>query len=318
MQFERGIAICCTASMFVLVAGTAIAASYPDKPIRIFASEAGATTDFIARLIAQGISGPLGQPVIVENRPSDMATEMAARAAPDGYTMHLTGGGSWILPLLQKTPYDPVKDFTPITLVAVAPLVLVVSPVLQIKSVRELIDLAKAKPGVLNWGSPPIGGVGHLAGELFKVMAGVNFVRVPYKGSTAATAAVVAGEVQLQFSTTESAAPHLQTGRLTALGVTGTKRYPPLPDLPPIAATVPGYEAVSPTGLWAPAGMPGAAINRIYEEVLRVVSRPDIKEKLLSSGNEAVGSSPAEFSAFIKADMARWSRVIKEENLRLQ
>jgi tripartite-type tricarboxylate transporter receptor subunit TctC len=305
--------------IMILSAGLVSGQEYPNKPIRIVTDAAGGNTDLQARLIAQGISGPLGQPVIVDNRPSGVIPiEVVSKALPDGYILLVNSGTLWIEPLLRKTPYDPVRDFSPITLAAMSPLILVVHPSLPVKSVKDLIALAKAKPGELNYSSGPTGGPNHLAAELFKSMAGVNIVHVSYQGGGPAVTALMGGEVQLLFSLAATATPHVRSGKLRALAVSSAQPSALAPDLPTVAMTLPGYEAGSMTGMFAPAKTPQAIINRLNQEIVRFLKTPETKEKFLSAGIEPVGSSPAESGAKMKSEMAALGKVIKDAGIKAE
>ena len=239
-------------------------------------TEVGGSSDLVARLIAQGISGPLGQQVIVDNRGGSLNIlgQLLATAIPDGHTVLLGTGSLWVLPLIQKAPYDPVRDYAPVTVVARAPNVLVVHPTLPVKSVKELINLAQAKPGQLNYASGIAGSSLHLAGELFKAMAGVNIVQIWYKGQGPALIDTIAGQVQMMFPTAISVPAHIQSGRLRGLGVTSTQPSALLPELPAIAATVPGYESGTVLTIFAPAKTPRAIIERLNREVVGFLRRP--------------------------------------------
>jgi tripartite-type tricarboxylate transporter receptor subunit TctC len=256
--------------------------------------------------------------VIVENRPSGpIPGEILSKASPDGYTLMFNGMSHWLLPFFQeKLPWDPVKDFTPISLTTTSPNILVVHPSVPVKSVKELIALAKSKPGALNYSSSGSGSATHLAAALFTSMAGVNMVRVPYKGSGPALNAVNAGEVQVMFPTPGGVGPLISSGRVRALGVTSAQPSALFPDLPTVAATVPGYEASSSNGIFAPAKTPVAIINRLHEEIVSVLNKAEVKQRLLSLGVEAVGSSPKQFAATLKADMSRLGKVIKDAGIR--
>lgn len=290
--------------------------AYPYKSIRIVASGPASNTDFAARLIAQEITPGLGQQVIVENRPSGVIPgQVVAQAQPDGYTLLVTSSSLWIGPLLQKTPYDPIKDFAPISLVMNYPSILVVHPSVPVKSIKELIDLAKAKPGVLNYGSPTLGSPTHLASEMFKALAGVNITRVNYKGSAPALNALMSGEVQVMFVASASVASQISSGRLRALGVTSAQPSPLVPGVPPIAATVPNYEMGGVTGMFAPAKTPAAVISRLNQEVVRILNKADVKERAFNVGTETVGTSPAELAATIKSDMATLGKLIKDAGI---
>ena len=304
----------------VLMVGSSAISSqdYPNKPVRIVTSEIGADSDFGARLIAQGISGALGQQVIVDNRPSSLSAEIASKAQPDGYTMFVAGGALWIAPLLQKTPYDPVRDFTPITLMTRSLNVLVVSSSFPVKSVKELIALAKAKPGELNYGAGGIGGPPHLAGELFKSLAGVNILRVPYKGGGPALNGLLGGEVQLMFATASAAMQHVKSGKLRALGITSAQPSELVPGVSPIAVSLPGYDASSVTVIVAPAQTPAVIVNRLNREIVRFLKTPEAKEPFFNSGVEAVGNSPDELAALMRSDIAKWGKVIKDAGIKIE
>jgi tripartite-type tricarboxylate transporter receptor subunit TctC len=240
-----------------------------------------------------------------------------SKAPPDGYTLLIDAASFWIGPLLQETPYDPVKDFAPVTLTDSAPNVLVVNPSLPVKSVKELIALAKARPGELNYGSSSTGSTPHLAAELFNMMAGVKIVRVPFKGSGPAVISLLGGQVQLMFATAGSVAPHVKSGRLRALAVASLQPSALAPGLPTIAASgVPGYEAVAFEGMFAPAKTPVAIIDRLNQEIVRVLNRAEVKERFFNAGVETVGSTPEEFAAAIKSNVAKWGKLIKDAGIR--
>lgn len=297
--------------------GMAAAQSYPVRPVRIVTVAPGGTPDLIARLISQGITDSLGQPVIVDNRVGIVGIELVSKAPPDGYTLAVNGQNLWILPfLLSNMSYDPVRDFAPVSLVSRAPNVLVVHPSLPVKSVDELIALAKSRPGELNYGTGGPGSSNHLSGELFKAMSGVNLVLINYKGTGASITGLLSGEVQMMFAGLGPAAPHIKSGKLRALAVTTARPSALTPGLPPVATYLPGYESVVLTGMFAPARTPVAIINRLNQEIVRVLARPDTRERLSNLGIEAVGSSPAEFAALIKSEMSTMGKLIKEAGLR--
>lgn len=296
----------------------AFAQDYPTRPVRIVASEAGGGGDFIARLVAQGLSGALGQQVVVENRGGGViAGDVVAKSPADGYTLLLYGNTLWLLPLMRKqVPYDPQRDFVPITLAGRAVNVLVVHPSLPVKSVRDLIALAHARPGQLNFSTAAPGTINHLAGELFNSMAKVNIVRVSYRGSPSAVTAVMSGEVQLMFASAAPVRPHIQAGRVRALGVTTATRSATYPDLPTIAESgVPGFEAVSTHGIFVPAKTPDAIIARLHQEIVRVLQRPESRDRFAGIGAEPVGSTPEQLTAEIKAEIARMGKVIREAGI---
>jgi len=298
-------------------AGAAHAQGYPQRPVRIVTVAPGGTPDLVSRVISQGITGNLGQPVVVDNRVGVMGIELVSRAAPDGYTVAVNGQNLWILPLMQDKPsYDPVRDFAPVSLVTRAPNVLVVHPSVAARSVEELIALAKARPGQLNCGTGGPGSSNHLSFELFKSMTGVNIVLVNYKGTGPSITGLLSGEVQLMFAGLGPAAPHVKSGKLRALAVTTAQPSPLTPGLPPLATVLPGYDSAVLTGMFVPAGTPAAIVARLNREVVQLLARPEVKERLAQVGIEGVGSTPAELGAIVKADMARMSKVIKEAGIR--
>jgi tripartite-type tricarboxylate transporter receptor subunit TctC len=251
---------------------------------------------------------------VIDNRPSGLLpAEIVMRARPDGYTMLLSGVSLWIEPMMKKVPYDLWRDFVPITLAVGAPNILVVHPSLPVKSVQDLIALAKAKPGELNYGAAQLGTSVHMAAELFKYMAGVDIVRVSYKSAGAAVNALLAGEVQLMFATVASVLPHIKSGKARALAITTAQPSALAPGVPTVAsAGLPGFEmGGAGNGLFAPANTPPALVKRLNSDIVRVLAKPDVKQKLFSQGIEAVGSSPEEFAAAIKADSARAAKIIK-------
>lgn len=298
----------------------ACAQSYPSKTIRIITNEPGAGLDFSARLIAQGLSEAFKQPVIVDNRGGAggiIAGELVARSAPDGYTLLFYSNGLWTVPLLQKAPFDPQKDFAPVTLALTSPSILVAHPSLPVKSVKELLALARARPGELNYASGGNGAPTHLAAELFKLMAHVDLVHVPYKGSGPALNALLGGEAHLMFTVANGGLPHVKSGRLRALAVTSAQPSALLPGLPTVAASgVPGYEAVTMQALFAPARTPEAVIQILNRETLRVIQAPDIREKFFNGASEVVGSAPDQLRAAVAADMGKLEKVIKAANIR--
>jgi len=304
--------------MMVLGTGAVYGQEFPNKPIRIVAPGPGGQSDFAARLIAQELTESLPQQVIVDSRPAGVVPgEVVFRSPPDGYTLLVSGNNLWITPLFQKTPYDPLRDFSPISLTNRQPNILVVHPSLPVKSVRELIALARARPGELNYTSAATGSSSHIAAELFKYMTGVNIVRIPYKTSATEMADLVGGHVQLTFGTTASVLPHVKSGKLRALAVTSAQTSVLFPDLPTVAASgVPGYEAGSMAGLFAPAKTPEAIINRLNQDVVRVLNKADVKERFFRAGVETVGSSVEELSTVMKSEVARLSKVIKDADIR--
>jgi tripartite-type tricarboxylate transporter receptor subunit TctC len=298
--------------------------TYPNKPVRLVVPfPAGGTTDILARAAAQKLSEAWGQQVIVDNRPGaggNIGADIVAKAAPDGYTLLMgTVGTHAINPsLYAKMPYDHVKDFAPVILVAGVPNVLVVNPDLPIKTVAELIAYAKANPGKLNFASSGSGTSIHLSGELFKVMAGVQMTHVPYKGSAPALTDLMGGQVQLMFDNLPSSLPQIKGGKLRAVAVTSTTRAAALPDVPTVAESgLPGFEASSWFGILAPAGTSKEIIAKINADVQKWLASPEAKEKLLGQGANAAGGSPEDFAKHIQAETAKWAKVVKESGAKV-
>lgn len=302
-----------------------LAQPYPGKPIRfIVAQAAGSTSDILARIIGQKLNEALGQPVVVDIRPGAggaIGTEMAAKAAPDGYTLLMGNFSTHAVnpSLYSKLPYDPVGDFAPVTLLAAYSHVLVAHPSLPARSVRELVRLAKSVPGQLNYGSAGNGSAQHLAGELFKIMAGVQIVHVPYKGGSPAMTAVMGGEVALMFPTTPLALPHIKAGKVRALAVTSAKRAQAAPDLPTIAeAGLPDYEMSGWLGVLAPAGTPRVVVTRLNTALIAILSLADTKTSLANYGLEVAFGRPEQFGERIKSEIAKWSKLAKEAGIRAE
>ena len=313
--FPGLLAIC----MLLICAGIARGQEYPSRPIRMLAPEAGGGADFLARLVAQGLSNGLRQQVIVENRAGSVviAVDALMNAPADGYTILFYSNSLWVQPYLQEVRYDPLRDLAPITLAVSNPNVLAVHPSLPVRSVAELISLAKRKPGELNFAAGGFGSGNHLAAELFKYMAGVNMVYVPYKGAGPALSAALAGEVSIVVATTTTVAPFIKTGKLRALGVTSAQPSDLAPGLPTVAAAVPGYASTLTFGVFAPARTPVAVIERLNREIVRYVKSAETKEQFFKAGAEPVGNSPEELAAYMKADMALMSKVIKEAGIKV-
>jgi tripartite-type tricarboxylate transporter receptor subunit TctC len=299
-----------------LVVAPAAAQNFPSKLIRIVTASPGSTNDWGARLIAQEMTKGLGQQVIVENR-GGLAVEYTTKQPADGYTLMFYGNTVWLLPFLRdNVGYDPLRDLAPVTLAIISPIIVVVHPSVPVRSVKDLIALAKAKPGQLNYAAGTIGASPHLATELFKAMTGTDMVRIPYKGTGPSVVALVAGEAHLMFSGLGSVAMHMKTGRLRAVAVATSKRSSLVPDLPTVAATVPGYEALSIIGMFAPAKTPPAIINLLQQEIARGINKPEVKELFVNAGVEVVASTADEFTAVIKSEMARLGKVIKDAGIR--
>jgi tripartite-type tricarboxylate transporter receptor subunit TctC len=295
----------------------ALAQTYPVRTIRLIAhSSPGGTSDILGRLMAHKLTEQLGQQVVVENRAGAsgiIGVDVAAKSAPDGYTMLITQTSIAINPsVFAKLPYNAQRDFAPITQLVAAPNVLVVHPSVPATSVKGFIALAKARPGSLINGSPGQGTSPHLSAELFRIMAGIKLEHVQYKGAGQAILGLLTGEVPVMFTTPPTAMPYVKAGRLRPLGVTTTTRIDALPDVPTIAeAGVPGYESVQWFGMLVPAGTPRPIIDRLYQELVRALRAPDMKERLNSLGLDAVGSTPEEFAAYIKSETEKWAKVIK-------
>ena len=302
----------------VAVATSVSAQSYPTRPIRLVVPfPAGGTTDILAREAGERLSATLGQPVVVDNRPGaggNIGADLVAKSASDGYTLLMATVGTHAInpSLYSKMPYDHIKDFAPVVLVAGVPNVLEVTSSLPVNSVADLIKLAKEKPGQLNFASSGNGTSIHLSGELFKSMAGVDMTHVPYKGSAPALVDLVGGQVQLMFDNLPSSLPQIKAGKLRAIAVTSAQRAPALPNVPTIAESgLPGYEASSWFGIVAPAGTPPAVINRINAEINQWLRAPETAEKLLAQGAIAAGGSPEQFAAHIRAETDKWAKVVK-------
>ena len=301
----------------------AYAQIYPGKPIRlVLPYPPGGGTDVIARPLAQKLTESLGQQVIVDNRGGaggNIGMEFVARSPADGYTLlfALTAQYAVNPSLYPKLPYDPVRDYAPISLLANAPYLLVVHPSVPAKSVAELIALMKARPGQLAYSSSGNGSGAHLAGEMLRSLAHVEITHVPYKGAGPAMPDLIAGQVQLSFVTYTAAGPHIKTGRLHVLGVTTAKRSPTLPDLPAIAETVPGYDSAVWYGFAAPAGTPPDIIARLNSEVLRVLASSDFRSRITLEAVATIGSTPEEFGNFIKSEIVRWAKVVKDSGAKV-
>jgi tripartite-type tricarboxylate transporter receptor subunit TctC len=305
-----------------LHAAPAAAQNFPAKPVRVIVPFApGGATDVVFRLLAPKLSENLGQQAIVDNRPgggSTIGMDIVARSAPDGYTLGVANLSFAVNPsLLPKLPYDTERDFAPVSLVTIVPLAISVHPSVPSRSVKELIALAKAKPGSLNYASSGNGSATHMATELFKVLTGTDIVHVPYSGGGPAVLSVVGGQVSIYTGSIPSQLQHIKSGRLVALAVTSAKPDPALPGIPSVAdAGVPGYEAVEWQGIVAPSGTPGAVIQRLNRALVESVKAPEFNERLAGVGAHAVGSTPEEFAEYIKKELATWSRVIKATGIR--
>jgi len=315
------------ALFLVTLAGTlpVCAQEYPHKPLRLIVPFApGGGNDTVARAIAQSAGASLGQPVVVDNRPGAggmLGAQLAAKSPPDGYTLFLGGVGSHAVnpSLHARLPYDPVKDFAPITLIASAPSVLVVHPSLPARTLAEFTALAKTGPGRINYASNGNGSSAQLAAVLYESMAGVQMVHVPYKGLAPALVDLLAGEVQAMFSSVVAIVPNIKAGRLRALAVTGKRRAALLPEVPTLDESgVPGYEAGSWYGILAPAGTPQAIVVKLHEAIARALAQPEVRERLVSEGAEVIGSTPEAFAAHITAELARMGKLIRDAGIRME
>jgi len=301
----------------------ASAQTYPTRPLRLIVAFApGGSVDVVARLVGQKLGESLGQQVVIDNRPGaggNVSAEIAARAAPDGYTLYICSASLVANPsLYRKVAYDPIKDFAPVTLLASAQSVLVAHPGFTAKSVKDLIALAKKMPGKINYASPGSGSSGHLTMELFKSLAGVDLVHVPYKVMSQLQGDVIAGQVPLAFSTIPGALPHIQAGRMLPLAVSGARRSPVLPNVSTVGeAGVPGYEAATWYPILVPAGTPRAIVEKLNAELVAIVRAPDMKERFVSMGVDVIGSTPEELGAHIKSELRKWEKVVQLSGARV-
>ena len=297
--------------------------AYPDKPLRLVVPYApGGTSDIVARLIAAPLWNLIGQPVIADNRPgagSNIGTEIVAKAAPDGYTLLMATPALASNPALySKVNWDPIASFAPVTLVGEVPVVLVVNPGFAPKTVREVIALAKAQPGKINFGSSGNGGIGHLVGEHFKSMAGIDMTHVPYKGNGPALIDLMAGVLNLTFSDLAGASPFMKAGKLRPLAIASAKRSPRVPDLPTMSeAGVPGFQASSWFAVFVPANTPRPIVSKLNADIVRVVQAPELRDRLTGLGFEVVGGKPEELSAFLKAEITKWTKVIRDSGAKV-
>ena len=312
-----GIAAAC-----IVLPSDALAQAWPAKPVRfILGFPPGGGSDILGRIVAAKMQEQMGQTVVIENRPGasgNIAAEQVAKSAPDGYTIYLAQIAAVAISpsLFPKLGYDPLRDFAPISLIATGPNVLVVHPSLPVKNVKDLIALARQQPGQMNYASVGPGSIQHLAGESFNLLAGVKTVHVPYKGSSPAGLDLMAGQVAFMFDSTPPITAFIKSGRMRALAVTSLQPTALAPGLPLWSDSLPGYEAVSLNGMLAPARTPENIIRQINAEVAKVMTRADIKEKLVAAGTDAMSTSPEEFSAIIQADMAKWGKFIREAGIR--
>jgi tripartite-type tricarboxylate transporter receptor subunit TctC len=304
-------------ALSLVAADAALAQQYPTKPIRMVTAAIGGGADFSARLVALGLTANFNRQVIVDNR-GFTAIEIASAAPPDGYTLLGYGSPLWLAPLTEENVrWDALKDFAPITLATNTPNLLVVHSSVPVKTVTELVALAKSRPGELNYASGSPGATSHLGAELFKSMAGVNIVHVPYKGNGPALNAVISGQVQLIFANVAGVTPHIKTGRLKGLAVTSLQPTDLAPGVPTVSASgLPGYELVTSIAMFAPARTPASIIRLLNREMNQVLQRPDVRERALAVGVEAIGTTPEQLTAAMKSEIARFSKVAREAGIR--
>ncbi|MGZ5118271.1 MAG: tripartite tricarboxylate transporter substrate binding protein [Burkholderiales bacterium] len=292
------------------------AQSFPTKPVRLVVPLApGGGGDIVARIIGQKISEPLGQPVIVDNRPGGstiIGTELVARSAPDGYTLVMATSSHGINPSLYKLPFDPIKDFTPVCFFATSPMMLTVHPNVPAKTVKDLIAVAKANPGKLNYASSGTASIVHLAGELFNVSAGVQTVHIPYKGTGPALNDLLSGQIDMMFASPVPTIPHVKAGKLRAIAMASTQRSPAMPELPTVAeGGIPGFEAATYFIVLGPANMPAAVVSKLNGEMIKAAQLSDVKDRLSTQGATVVGGTPQQALAHIETEIARWAKVVK-------
>lgn len=299
-----------------LAAGAACAQDYPTKVVRVLTSAPGSNNDFVIRSLTPIVSQALGQQFIVENR-GGLSSEMVAKAPPDGYTLLSYGTAVWLAPFMRdNVGYDPAKDLIPVTLLTRSPNIIVVHPSLPVKTVKQLIVLAKKRPGELNYAAGTLGATPHLAAELFKSMTGLDIVNIAYKGTGPAMIGLMAGEAHVMFPTSGSVRQYLHTGRIRPIAIATLKPSAQFPDLPLVADTVPGYHSGGTIGLYAPSKTPPAIVNRLNREVVRALNLPEVKQRFLAAGVEPVGDSPEEALATMKSETARLGKLIKDAGIR--
>ncbi len=315
---RRGAGALCLAGTF----SGAFAAPYPERPVRLVVPfAAGGNTDIFARAIGQRLSELWGQQVVVDNRGGaggTIGTGIVAKAAPDGYTLLMVSGSHVVNPSLKKLPYDTLKDFTAVSLVVDVPSLLVAHPSVPAKTIPQLISLAKASPRKLNYGSSGTGTFAHLSFELFKSMAGVQIQHIPYKGNAPATADLLGGQVQLMMGAQPTAMPHVRSQKLVPLGVTSEKRSAQLPDVPAIAEFLPGYEFNQGFGVLGPAGMPAPVVQTVHQKLVQVLDSPDVRDLFASQGAFPVGNTPSEYSSYVKREIEKMAKIVKESGARVE
>lgn len=319
--------------LFAVIAATCMAAvlsdagaqAYPAKPVRLIVpAPPGSAPDFLSRLLAPKLSDTWGQPMVIDNvlgAGGNIGTDRVAKSAADGYTLlfNTIGPIGVNTSMYEKLPFDPVKDFAPITLVAKVPNILVVHPGVPVASVKELIAYARQNPGKLRYGSPGSGTSNHLSAELLKVMAGIDLLHIPYKSSAQMTTDILGGQVEVVFHNAPVLLPHVKSGALRGLAVTGATRNPSTPDLPTVAeAGVPGFEVTAWFGFMAPAGTPQPVISKIHADVVKAMAAPDVRERMLVQAAQPVGSTPQEYAEFIRAEIAKWAKVVKRSGAKVE
>lgn len=303
-----------TATLFSLCGCVAAASaqSYPVKPIRILTSAPGGASDRVSRLVGQALATPMGQQIVIDNRPGIISIETTAKSNPDGYTLLVSSNLVWVLPMLQQVRYDPARSFAPVVLAARAPNVVVVHPSLPVRSLAHLVALAKSRPGELNYSAGSIGSTPHLTAEMFKSRTGAPLIHIAYKGAGPALTALIAGEVHVSFPGAGSAMPHLKSGRLRALGVTSAQPSELLPNVPTVSSTVPGFETVALYGVFAPTGTPAEIVAKLNRETDLALNAGPMKQLLLDSGLEPVHNTPEQFAAMVKADTIEMQKVVTQ------
>ncbi len=309
------------AGLLGLSCGSLCAQDFPNHPIRVISAPAGSGSDVVSRIVAHSLSAAFNQQVIIDNRAGDIIPgEIVAKAPPDGYTLNFTGGSFWLVPFLySNVSWDPLKDFAPITLVASSPNVLAVYPGVAATSVKDLIALAKSKPGSLNYGASGAGGSSDLSAALFTSLAGIDVVRIPYKGSGPLITDLLGGQVQMAFPGVASATPYLKSGKLRALAITSAQPSSLAPDLPTLAASgLPGYASGTTYAIFAPAKTPATIINRLNQEIVRALNSVELKDRLLGVGVEATPGSPDQLTAAMKSDMTRLGKLIQDKGIRAE
>jgi len=322
-QHRLGIAIIASAVALALAAGHASAQkkdAYPTKPIRMIVPFApGGGTDIVARAMAQKLTESLGQSVVVDNRAGGGGTigaETAVRSLPDGYTLAMVSGSYAANAALFKLPYDPVNDVTPISLIGETGFLVSLHPSVSAKTIKELVALAKAKPGGLNYASTGTGGITHLATELFDTMADVKMTHIPYKGTGPALIDLLGGQVQIMFGAMPAMVPQHKVGKLRGIAVTTSKRSGAVPDVPTVAETVPGYEAILWYAFWGPKNLPKDVVTRLNAEIAKAISTPEMKERMATEGLEPAGGPPSQFGDILKRDVPKWTKVVKDANIK--